>query len=45
MGCNHSSERDKKELKEDINEHQLSVAVIEAKELRSMKSTSQCNKS
>ena len=45
MGSNHSSERIKKELSEDITEHELSVAVIEAKEWRSMKSNSRCNKS
>ena len=34
MGCN-SSKRDQKEPKEDITEHQLSIADVEAKEPKS----------
>ena len=43
MGSNNSSERVKRELKEDISEHQFSVADIEAKERKSIKSVSKDN--
>ena len=44
MGCN-SSKRVQKEPKDDITEHRLSIADVEAQELKSIISISQIHES